>query len=609
MEENELLYYYQQELLFIRQLGEKFAESHPKIAGNLRLSSKNVEDPHVARLMEAFALNNARICHKLAEDSSEIPEAVLNILQPHLLAPVPSMSIVQFHCNEQKLIADRILPAGTPLISEPTQGGPCYFKTCYPVQLFPFKIVQASLTGKPFAAPAIPAFKEAVSVFRLSMACLQANQTFSNFNFDSIRFFINAPFFQANIFYELLFNNLIGIALGNSVNDPQPIVFSKQSVQRVGFKEEEGLIPYDRRVFMGYRLLTEFFTFPEKFLFFDIMLSNFANKFTKPAENLELFFYFNRLPAGLEKQLSADFLQLGCTPIINLFEKKAEPIPLTMTKTEYLIIPDASVIPESLEIFSVNKVLAYSETGRKSEYLPFFKNGSDPNRSYYYLHRKPAWQAQYYPLSGSECFLSFTDTQEPKSATEKWVIEVELTCTNRDLPTKLPCGEGKPFFKIVNLKQDIIKQISCLSSITPSYRPNMRKENKWRYVSNLQLSFLSLMDQVSGIEVLKELLRTYHFQENDNLEILLEGLLAISYKQITTRHTVNRVLSFSRGLEITLMVDENKFSDYGLFLFSSILDCFFSLYVTINSFTQLVIVNRHSELYRFPSRAGEQFLI
>ena len=57
---DELLPYYNDELSYIRNLAAEFAKDHPKIAKRLRVSPDAIEDPHVARLIEAFAYLNAR---------------------------------------------------------------------------------------------------------------------------------------------------------------------------------------------------------------------------------------------------------------------------------------------------------------------------------------------------------------------------------------------------------------------------------------------------------------------------------------------------------------------------------------------------------------------
>ncbi len=94
---SEALYpYYERELLFIRQLAQEFAKRYPAAAGRLLLEPNRSSDPHVERLIESFALLAGRVHHKLDDEFPELTDAMLGVLYPHYLAPVPSMAIIQF---------------------------------------------------------------------------------------------------------------------------------------------------------------------------------------------------------------------------------------------------------------------------------------------------------------------------------------------------------------------------------------------------------------------------------------------------------------------------------------------------------------------------------
>ena len=82
-----LLPYYDRELDAIKRLAAEFADTHPKIAGRLRLSADAVDDPHVARLLEGVAFLAARVHHRLDDEFPELTDALLGLLYPHYLAP------------------------------------------------------------------------------------------------------------------------------------------------------------------------------------------------------------------------------------------------------------------------------------------------------------------------------------------------------------------------------------------------------------------------------------------------------------------------------------------------------------------------------------------
>ena len=85
--------YYQAELVYIRQTAQEFAKQFPATANRLLLETNRSLDPHVERLLEAFAFLAGRVHHKLDDEFPELTDALLSVLYPHYLAPVPSMAI------------------------------------------------------------------------------------------------------------------------------------------------------------------------------------------------------------------------------------------------------------------------------------------------------------------------------------------------------------------------------------------------------------------------------------------------------------------------------------------------------------------------------------
>src|SRR5262249_7054162 len=146
-------------------------------------------DPHVARLIEAFAFLTARVRRKLDDDFPELTEALLNVLYPHYLTPIPSMAITQMTC-QRDLAASQLVPAGVEIETEPVGGETCRFRTAYPVTLWPIAIESASLRGRPIVAPANPQAPGAVAVLRLTLRCLADEMTFTKLGPERLRFFL-----------------------------------------------------------------------------------------------------------------------------------------------------------------------------------------------------------------------------------------------------------------------------------------------------------------------------------------------------------------------------------------------------------------------------------
>jgi type VI secretion system protein ImpG len=203
---DELLPYYERELAFARRMGAEFAPTYPKIAGRLFLEAGESEDPHVERLIQAFAFLAGRIHHKLDDEFPEITDALLSVLYPHYLAPIPSMSVVQFVLDpdQGKLTSGYRIAQGTLLYSQPVNDTRCRFRTCYPITLWPVELVSAQLDSPDRLGPTP---QSAVAMIRLELHC-QSGTTLAELAVDRLRFFLHGEGSLVYALYELLFNNV-----------------------------------------------------------------------------------------------------------------------------------------------------------------------------------------------------------------------------------------------------------------------------------------------------------------------------------------------------------------------------------------------------------------
>jgi type VI secretion system protein ImpG len=608
-----LLPYYNRELSYLRRLGAEFATAHPKIAGRLRLGPEGSEDPHVERLIEAVAYLNARLRHKLDDDFPEITDALLGVLYPHYQVPIPSLAIVQFELDpgQNDLTTGTTLPRGAALETEPIQGEPCRFRTCYPVTLWPIEVRTASLLKPPFQAPVTPRSPQAAAVLRLVLACREPAQTFAALALESLRFFLKGQAQHVFPLYELLFNNTLEVALANSPDDPAPVLLDRDCIRPVGFERDEGLLPYPPRSFVGYRLLTEFFVFVEKFLFVD--LAGLSQKVLGRAGNqLEIYFYLNRSLSDLERNLTVDTFRLGCTPVVNLYPQRAEPAEITHTEAEYRVVPNVRR-PLAHEVYSIDRVTALGPDGEAEEHMPFFSvkhaaAGRDCTRFWHATRRQAESDGGHVDL-GTEVYLSLVDLQFQPSAPAGWTLDVETTCLNRDLPHRLPFGGDQPRLQLAE-GGALIAGISCLTAPTPTLRPALRRGALWRLVSHLTLNHLSLGEEGDGAHALREVLKLYDFADSDETRRLIEGVLSVRSRRISARAgTAGDAVC--RGMEVTVHLDEKRFTGSGLFLFACVLERFLGLYCTVNSFTKLIVTveGRKGELRRWAPRMGEKVLV
>ena len=624
---DELLEYYERELAFVRQMGAEFGEKYPKIASRLMLEAEKCEDPHVERLIEAFSFLAARVHLRLDDDFPEITESFLNVLYPHYLAPIPSMSIAQFALDREqgKLTSGYHVATETALYSRPIQGTPCRFRTCYPVTVWPIEVTSASLES---LDPVDTRGRWEEAILRINLRCFNDTR-FSELvtaetddkakPIDSLRFYLNGEPHISYSLYELIFNNATRVEIApvtpgranHRGNAPKKAVLPPGSIKQVGFERNEGLLPYSARSFIGYRLLTEYFTFPEKFLFLDIENLASAARELKLGEEFSISIYLEDVvpPRGV---VSATNFQLGCAPVINLFRKTAEPIELSRLKHEYRVVPDVHR-QSATEIYSVDSVLSVDSHARQfHEYHPFYSiKHSMKNRSedtFWYSARRPSAQKED---TGTEVFLSFVNLGFNPQVPSAETVTVHTTCSNRDLPSKLPFGGREGDFEVEG--GGPLARVRCLRKPTNTLRPPMRRGAQWRLISHLSLNHLSISEDKdsSDPEALREILALYNFADSPATNRQISGIASVSARRVV-RQTGSRIgTGFARGLETTIEFDEDMFVGGGVFLFASILERFLGLYVSVNSFNQFVAktTQREGNLKVWQPRAGDQPLL
>jgi type VI secretion system protein ImpG len=611
---DELLAYYERELTFLRQMGAEFAEKYPKIASRLLLEPDRCEDPHVERLVEAFAFLAARVHLKIDDEFPEISEALLGILYPHYLRPVPSMTVVEFHVDPEqgKLTSALEIPRGSMLHSRPVEGAPCKFRTCYPAAIWPLAVSDAQWRTPDRLEPPLRA-PEAVAVCRVELACL-ADVAFEKLDLRSLRFYLNGESSLVHTLYELLSNNCLRVVARDLTPGSRktPVTLPGACLQPLGFREEDAMLPYPRRSFAGYRLLQEYFAFPEKFFFLEL---NALEQVTGAGfgGKIELLFLISPFERSerqqmLETGVSAKTFRLNCSPVINLFPLTAEPILLDQTRYEYMVVPDARR-RNALEIFSVDEVLSSNpQTQEIRYYEPFFSYRhsalQEKKQMFWSATRRPSGRIND---EGTEIWLSLADLSGRPVHPDVDALTVRCTCSNRDLPAKLSFGREQGDFELEGASA--IKRIVALRKPTPTLRPPMGKGLLWRLVSQLSLNYLSLVEE--GKEALQEILRLYNFSDSTFLEKQIAGITQVQSRKHFARVVSENGISFARGTRVEMEMDEEQFVGGGVYLFAAVLEYFLGLYASMNSFSQLVVrtPQRKEVLRQWPPRAGHTILL
>jgi type VI secretion system protein ImpG len=610
----ELLEYYERELAYLRQLGGKFAAKYPRVASRLFLEPDRCDDPHVERLLEAFAFMAARIHLRIDDDFPEMTSALLGIVAPHYLRPIPSMSVVecQVDPDQGKQTAGRTMPAGTLLATKRlVDGQPCRFRTAYAVDLWPFTVAGCEWR-QPERLPDPVHVPGTVGVLRVQLQCTR-DVLFNQLNPARVVFHLTGESNVVHTLYELLCRNCIAILVRNpQQRGGKTISVPLSNLRAMGFEENESLLPYPKRSFDGYRLLQEYFTFPEKFLFFELSGLD-AIVGAGCGGEAEILFCFSRFERpernqDLETGVSARTLRMGCTPVVNLYSQVAEPILVTHARHEYQVIPNARR-QETTEVYSIDEVMAANTARRESIRL-------DPLYSYRYQARNDGAHLYWHAVrrkSGvgerepSSMYLSLVDVDGVLTEPNAEVLTVRCSCSDFDLPSRLHFGLEEGDFAAEEFPA--IRQITALRRPTPSYDPPRAKGQLWRLVSQLSLNYLSLTEE--GAVSLQEILRLHNFTNSSYLENQIGGIVRLdSRPHFAIVQSVYGDLP-ARGTRVEIELDEGQFVGGGIYLFANVLDRFLGAYTSINSFCQLAARSsqRKESLGEWPPKAGYKPLI
>ncbi len=617
------LEHYQRELQFVREMGMEFARRHPKIAAGLDLGGTECADPYVERLLEGFAFLAARIQLKMEAEFPRFTQHLLEMVYPHYLAPLPSMAVVRFNPDLRGGVTEQgfPLPKHTRLLSNTSVKGraKCEFRTAHELRLWPIQLTEAGYL------PLGAALRYAGSNLRNVKAAIRLrletvlDMPFRQLPLDRLPIYLHGFGALPLQLYELLFGHVVATVVQPAVASPVWREKVDNVVQPSGFSPEQALLPYSLPSFQGYRLLQEYFALPQRFMFFELVNLQPALKRCEQCA-VEIVILLDSAKPELEDLVNNENFVLNCTPAINLFPKRADRIHLNQRSVEQQVIVDKTALSD-YEVHTITEVTGYGAgTAVEQIFRPFYSMQSDTTSggfAYYTVQRRPSLDTTISitgklraPYPGSEVFLSLVDSTGTPYRSDLKQLGVMTLCTNRDLPMLLLLGEGDSDFSLEISAP--VGSVSCLVKPTDPKASRPEGEHAWRLISHLSLNYQSLInnDEQQGAVALRELLRLYGDFADSALAKQIEGLLSVQSRPVVLRVPVAGPMCFGRGTEITVTLDESAFSGAGAFLLGAVLEKFFCKYVSINSFTRLIVRTRErGEIMRWPVRTGTKTLI
>lgn len=597
-----LLRYYNEELRHLREMGAEFAQQFPKIAARLGMEGLEVTDPYVERLLEGFAFLAGRVQLKIDAEFPRFTQRLLEILYPQFLAPTPSMLIAQFNPD----LADPNLAKGVKIARGSTmQGNPgkagvtaCEFRTAHDLLLWPLELTQAEYFSQAADLPmaAVPEWRKYRSGVRLRLRTT-GGLPFSKLALQDLRLHCTGLDDVAYRLHELIGGQVLGVLV---LPTQRPASWHEaldgDCVELAGFEDHEALLPETLHGFQGYRLLQEYFAFPHRYLFFDLLGIGDALR-RHEGNEVDIVLLFNRLDNALLQSVDASSLSLHCVPAINLLERRCDRIHVGTDTSDFHVVPDRAR-PMDFEVHSLTEVLGYG-SGLDSEwrFLPFynaFHTEQRGHKAYFSTQRMPRLMSQTQMRDGprtayigTEVYLSVVDAHEAPFPEELRQIGVRALCTNRDLPVLMPVGNARGDLTLAQTAP--IKSIQVIKG--PS-RPMsaLREANlAWKLINQLSLNHLSLTDTDAeqGAAALRDILGLYAPAGDASAQRQIDGLRSVKLQSVVRRLPMPGPITFGRGVAVSVEADDLSFEGASAFLLGCVLERFVARHVSINGFTQL----------------------
>lgn len=597
----DLLPYFERELVLLRRHCGEFSERYPRIAGKLHLSGESCEDPHVEHLIESVAMLAARISKRLDDDYPQFTEALFEALFPHYLRPLPSCAIVQ---QIPLATGGSALPAGSELDSAPVRGVRCRFKTIYDIKASTTILEHAQFTSMIQAPPGIRIPMAVNSALKIVVQCGEVPPA-------SLRVFIDGEPTFASALRDTLFMRTACAYV--EAETGAWITLPEVPLRAVGFDEADALLPFPARSQAAYRILSEYFAYPEKFNFFDLDIAALTAVLPVGCQRFTLHLGIAGLRpdsdiARMLSSISAANLLLGCSPAVNLFHQDGVPIAITHQKADYTVLAHATHA-HGYEVMAINSVQMLRQRGGDStltELRPLYslRHGEgEAQKGHYWVLRHDDALASKSP--GHEKKMTLVDSDFNPMLNEKASLSIKLTCSNRDLPLALKYGQAQGDLRPCSggAALRLLRRPSPPRRFSPGFGLH------WRLISHLTLNHHALAQE--GLAALREMLTLYDLAQSATSQRLINGITALAHVPTTRWLRHQRGTSLVHGVEVSMTLDEAAFVGNSLHLFVQVIDHFLGLYVQINSFIELVVLSLQSgeELVRCQPRSGLQNLV
>lgn len=570
---------YENELNTLKKLSKKFAQKHPSIAPML---SETNSDPDIQRLFEGVAFLNSMIHKRLNDNFPEILYELIEILFPYYLKPTPSMSVLKFFPDDS-LQTTLKMDKAMEVASNSFNGIKCKFQTCWETQVSPIQLINSRyiVLGDNYSELSLK-FDSQIQIDKTML--------------DEIDFFINENNSYSSILASLLLHFLDSIEL---IVDDKPIEnIHNDSLINLGFDNNFSLYPYSNNSLSNYKLLKEYFVFPQKFLFFRLMnLKKVLNSLK--INSFEIKFKFNKSYSSL-RNIEQNLVNINCVPIINLFRDNCEPINLKNGSFLFEITPSWKY-KDSFRIYNVLDVIGIIQgSSQEIIYNEFNQFSKDTNsKNFYKISRKKS----LYDSNIEECYIELFKNGKIEF---NEILSLSVDITNGDLASNLGIGD------ICLATQSTSSRVKFENITIPTrmIESPIDNDNLWFLITHATTNILN----IQSAQRLKSILKYYISNNNnkDKSKILynLKKIDSIIDLRISSATFLFKGTLLG-GTKIELTIDGENFVSIGdMLIFTDIIHNFFAIFSSINSFVELIVYDKFSgESFKWKPQNGAKIVI
>ncbi|MDD1783977.1 type VI secretion system baseplate subunit TssF [Enterovibrio sp. ZSDZ35] len=584
-----LLAYFEQELRFIREEAAAFSRRHPGAANALGLNKETVDDPQVARLIESVALLNGKLQKRLDDTYPEFTESLLRLLFPHYLRPVPSFSIMRVGVGEDAS-AQHVLPRHTEFDVTDESGNDAVFRTTQALTLNPLFLSGFDIAMAPFDIVKPKGAEQSKAMVSFTLTTFDEGTAFSSLDIPHLDMQLQGDPNLMLRFHDMLFAGIEQVVLSWSGGE---VVLGSECLEVVGFDNEQSTLPYLASSFFGFKLLTEFFVFPERFHALRIHFSD-ALKYVD-AHEITVNVFIEDVAVDIARALSVDNFELHCTPVVNLQTITAEPTRIDFSQPAYPLILDASR-PDALSLFSIEKIEDIDE--QSVTFVPELYSDK-----YHAAKTGYRWQLAERELETGdrEYRIKVSDTRNESADSEPRVWIVTTLCTNGRNAARLTTRSKLQCRDTITIPGE---PVLSRRPTQPAPKKDL-KNSTWVLLSHLHFNYHAIFGAENPVAQLKSLFRLYNHHESQQVNAYINALVSMDTEQVVAPIRVSGKSCFAYGTKVHVTLNPADLVG-GVVLFSNLLDRFFACFAGFNSFTQVeVLLEGHDGVFKtFPRRSG-----